>query len=234
MNLEYRNLAEWGKLNRKLKDSNRKWYWSKPSTDEIEGWRLQMFTCDKAAKQESVNNLELLKAKAQEIESPVLIVKGNEISFVGTYFAVAATDLSSDQWCEQFEEDNTRKYYASRPYWCHQVGESDLHEYSMSFFGNDNVFARAPQIGFYDIVEDRKVTDRREQIQKLWDLGFVARRGRPVSAANIRHSGTPSEVALASKLAQQLWHRKLESEVAKKACSIYTSINRYYCWPGSW
>ena len=48
MDLEFKNLAEWGKLSRKLKN-NRSFFWSRPSEDEIAGWRLQMFTCDKEA-----------------------------------------------------------------------------------------------------------------------------------------------------------------------------------------
>ena len=234
MNLQYKNLCEWGKLHRKLKDVNRGWHWNKPSSDEIEGWRLQMFTCEKNAKEESEHNLQQLKAKAQEIESPVLILKGNEIIFAGTEYAVASTDLTSDEWLDDFEANRKSKYYSARPFWTHQVSEYDRHEFSMSAYGSDYIFTRPPQCGFYLVDEDKKLTNRREQIQTLWNLGFVARRGRPITVGNVRHCGTPSDVQLATDLAQRFWKRRCDSEVAKKACQIYTSINRDFCWPGSW
>lgn len=234
MHLEYRNLAEWGKLSRKIKHSNSR-YWSRASQDEIGGWRLQMFTVEKEAKQESVRNLTRLKQKAKEIEAPVLIVKNDNIQFVGTDQAIATTDLIDQEWmdeiCEYFDRKN---FYSSKPFWTHHESSYDKQAYSLHTYGADALFARPPQTGFYLVGEDRKVTDRKEQIQLLWDLGYVARRGRPVSVGWERHSGSPAEIALITNMAKEMWHRRNQSEVATKMCSIYTSINRYYAWPGNW
>lgn len=233
MRLEFKNLAEWGKLSRKLK--NNRSFWSKPSEDEIAGWRLQMFTVDKDAKEESRTNLERLKEKAKDIGAPVLIVKGDNVQLVGTDYAVSASELMDQDWFDEISEFFDRKnMYYSKPFWTHHESDSGTHTFSLHGYGTDAIWARAPQTGFYLVDEDRKVTDRREQIQTLWDLGYVARRGRPVSVGWERHSGSTDEVAMITKQANAMWHRKGHSEVADKICSIYTSINRYYAWPGSW
>lgn len=234
MDLEFQNLAEWGKLHRKIKNNNRSW-WTKPSEDKIAGWRLQMFTCDKEAKLESIRNLDRMKQKAEEIEAPVLVVKGDNIQLVGTELAVTPTELVDQEWIDRVTEYfDKRNYYSSKPFWTHHESSLGTQAYSLHTYGSDATFARSPQTGFYLIDEDRKVTDRREQIQLLWDLGFVARRGRPVSVGWERHSGSPEEIAMITRQAKDMWHRRGYSEVADKICSIYTSINRYYAWPGSW
>ena len=234
MNLEYKNLAEWGKLNRKLKN-NRSFFWNKPTEDEIAAWRLQMFTVDKDAKAESVRNLEQLKDKAKDLGAPVLIVKGNNVQLVGTDNTVDATDLMEQSWYDEIGEWFDRKnFYYSKPFWTHHSNDIGTHTFSLHGYGTDAIWARSPQTGFYLVNEDRKVADRREQIETLWNLGHAAKRGRPVSVGWERHSGSREEIALITKQAQEMWNRKSESEIASKICSIYTSINRYYCWPGSW
>ena len=234
MNLEYQNLAEWGKLHRKLKNT-RSFYWSKPTEDEIAGWRLQMFTVDKDAKAESRRNLTQLKTKAKLIDAPVLIVKGDNVQLVGTDYSIAFTDLMDQTWYDELTRFFDRKnMYYSKPFWVHHESDSDKHTFSLHGYGMDALWARSPETGFYLVEEDRKVTDRREQIQILWDLGYVARRGRPVCVGYERHSGSRAEVALITQQARQMWHRRGHSEVATKVCSTYTSINRYFAWPGSW
>lgn len=234
MNLEYENLAQWGKLHRKIKNNRNSW-WVKPTQDEVDGWKLQMFTVDKESKLESRRNLERMKAKAKEIESPLLIVKSDNVQFAGTKLAVTTNDLSSEEWMNSISEFFDRKnYYYSKPFWTHHESSQDTHAFSLYGYGSDALFARSPQTGFYLVEEDRKVTDRKEQIQLLWDLGFVARRGRPVSVGWERHSGSTDEIAMITRQAKDMWHRRGESEVADKICSIYTSINRYYAWPGNW
>lgn len=234
MELEYENLAQWGKLHRKIKNNRNSW-WAKPSQDEVDGWKLQMFTVDKESKLESKRNLEVLKAKAREIEAPLLIIKGDNIQFAGTRLAVTVNDLSNEDWMNRLSEFFDRQnYYYSKPFWTHHESDQDTHAYSLYGYGSDAIFARSPQTGFYLVDEDRKVTDRKEQIQLLWDLGFVARRGRPVSVGWERHSGSTDEIAMITRQAKEMWHRRGHSEVADKICSIYTSINRYYAWPGNW
>lgn len=234
MQLEYRNLAEWGKLSRKIKHS-RSHYWVKPSQDEVNGWRLQMFTVDKESKQESKRNLDRLKQKAEEIDAPILIVKQNNVQLVGTEYGIPTTDLIDQEWMDDVAEYFDRKnFYSSKPFWTHHESSHGNQAYSLHTYGADALFSRSPDTGFYLMSEDRKVTDRKEQIQLLWDLGFVARRGRPVCVGWERHSGSCEEIAMITRQAKQMWHRKGHSEVADKLCSIYTSINRYYAWPGSW
>ena len=235
MNLEYKNLIEWGKARRKVKNLRGGFFFNKPSQDEIDTWQLQMFTADKQSKAESERNLDQLKQKAEELDMPVLVVRSSEIQFVGTQTAVATTDIYSEQWIQRITDyfDNNRSYFG-KPFCTHTVTDQETHAYTMYCYGHDACFARSSQTGFYNIEQDRKVTDRREQIQMLWDLGFVARRGRPVGVGLERHSGSTEEVAEITRLASKHWHRRGRSEVADKICSAYTSVNRYYAWPGSW
>ena len=233
MKLEFQNLAEWGKLSRKLKN-NRSFFWSKPTEDEIAGWQLQMFTVDKAAKEESAHNLAQMKQKARETESPVLIVKGNNVQFVGTELALATTDLVDQAWMDLVSNYFKNHSYYSKPFWTQHENDRGRTAYSLYAYGGDAMWARHPQTGFYLIDEDRRITDRREQIQILWDLGWVSRRGRPMSVGWERHSGNTDEIVLITQLAKKMWSRRGSSEVADKIYSTYNSINRYYAWPGNW
>lgn len=234
MNLEFENLAEWGKLRRKI-SNQRSYFYTKSSEDEVAGWKLQLFTLDKAAKEESVRNLAQMKQKARETESPVLIVKGNNVQFVGTELALATTDLVDQEWMDRvsnlFENKN---YYYSKPFWTQHENDHGRTAYSLYAYGSDTMWARHPHTGFYLINEDRRITDRREQIQLLWNLGWVSRRGRPMSIGWERHSGSTDEIALITQLAKKMWSRRGSSEVADKIYSTYNSINRYYAWPGNW
>lgn len=233
MDIKFENIAEWGKLHRKIKN-NRGWFYEQPSQDTIDGYRVQMFTLDKIAKQDSVHNLEVLKQKARDISASVLIVKGTEIQFVGTDYD-AYMSLNDEKWMDRYRKAmDSGKFYYSKPFWTHSGSDLNFHTFSLYAYGSDSIFALAPQKGFYDVEKDCKVTNRKQQIEKLWDLGWVSRRGRPVSVGNEKYSGSREEIVEITKLANSMWSRRNESEVAKKICSCYTSINRDFCWPGSW
>ena len=235
MNLEFENLAEWGSLSRKLKNWNRHVFFGKPSQDEIQGWQLQQFTVDKQSREESKRNFQKVLEKAQEIEAPILVIRPNEIQFIGTEYGDAYIGLSDDDWIQRLREyyENRQRYF-SKPFWTQEISDLDLHTFSLSVWGTDAVFARSPQTGFYDVKTGKKITDRKKQIQTLWDLGWAAKRGRPVGVGYQRHSGSREDIALITNQANSMWNRQHESEIAAKVCSIYRSVNRYYAWPGSW
>lgn len=234
MKLEYQNLCQWGKLKRKLNRKSHNFFYS-PNEDDIAGWKLQMFTLEQEAKRESESNLERVKEQANALECPIVVLRDTEVQFIGSNYAVATTDLCDQEWIDRLVEYSDKQgCYASRPFWTHNENDLGNHGYTLYAYGSNHMWARSPQTGFYLVDEDRKVTDRREQIQILWDLGFVARRGRPVGIGPERHCGSREEIALITSQANKLWHRRGHSEVADKICSIYTSINRYYAWPGSW
>lgn len=236
MNLHFDNLAEWGKLNRKIKNQRHMYYWSNPSDDEIASWQLQMFTLDKKAKEESRANIEIILDTAEKIEAQNVVVKSNMLQFIGTENSLAYQDLSSEEWMDRYRQfcDRHNSFYFSKPFWTHAESEHGYHTFSMYAYGLDALFARTPQTGFYDTASRSKITNRKQQIQILWNLGWAAQRGRPVSVGLERHSGSPSEIALITKLASDMWHRRGQSDVADKIISTYTSTNRYYAWPGSW
>jgi len=236
MNLEFENLAEWGKLHRKIKNQRHQWFWTKPSKDEVESWRLQMFTVDKKAQEESEQNLGKILDVASQAEAPYVVLKPDMLQFVGTENSLAHTVLASEEWMDQYRQfcEKNSHFYFSKPFWTHAESDQGLHTFTLYAYGLDALFARSPQTGFYDTKAGKKITDRKQQITTLWDLGWAARRGRPVSVGNERHSGSTSEIQLITKLASDMWHRRGQSDVADRIISTYTSTNRYYAWPGSW
>jgi hypothetical protein len=88
--------------------------------------------------------------------------------------------------------------------------------------------------GVYDVQSGRRLTNRRDIIERMWALGFAANRGRPLAFAKLRWTGSREELELITELADRYWNRRYESEAAKKMVSAYTSINRYAAWPGAW
>jgi hypothetical protein len=88
--------------------------------------------------------------------------------------------------------------------------------------------------GVYDVATGRRLTNRREIIERMWRLGFAAQRGRPLSIARTRWTGNREELTEVADLAERHWNRRNTSDVAKKLVSAWRSINRYAAWPGSW
>ena len=88
--------------------------------------------------------------------------------------------------------------------------------------------------GIYDVATGRRLTNRREIIERMWALGFAAQRGRPLLIARVRWTGNRQELEHVTQLAQQYWDRRHQSDMAKKMVSAFRSINRYAAWPGAW
>lgn len=229
MNLHFENLREWGIVHRKLQRQVR---WNSFFVDHSDpaGLRVQEFTLDKPARDESTHNLQELLTFCRSMNVPVLVGKANSIQLVGHEYQIPETDLLDEQ-CRDRISDEGLSYY--RPRWTHFCSETDHWCQQLYGFG-DNLWLRSPEIGFYDVESGTKITDRKQQIEMLWGLGFVSRRGRPVSAATESACGTPSDVVALTNLAQQMRKKSYRSDVAKRVNGVYNSTRRYFCWPGNW
>ena len=229
MNLHFENLREWGKVHRKLQRQVR-WNSFFVEHSDPSGLRVQMFTLDKPAGEESKHNLQELLKFCKAMDVPVLVGKASSFQLVGHQYQIPETDLLSES-CRERIADEELSYY--RPRWTHYCSETGHWCQQLYGFG-EHLWLRSPEIGFYDVESGKKITDRKQQIETLWSLGFVSRRGRPVSAANESACGSPSDIISLTNLARQMQEKRWQSDVAKRIVGVYNSTHRYYCWPNNW
>ena len=229
MNLQFENLREWGIVHRKLQRQTR-WNSFFVEHSDPAGLRVQQFTLDKPAAEESKHNLQELLTFCRTMDVPVLVGKANSFQLIGHQYQISETDLLSES-CNTRIADAELSFY--RPRWTHYCSETGHWCQQLYGFG-EHLWLRGPEIGFYDTESGKKITDRKQQIEMLWNLGFVSRRGRPVTAASESACGTPSDVVAITNLARTLGGRRHQSDIAKRAVSLYNSTRRYFCWPNNW
>lgn len=191
--------------------------------------RMLMFTTENRAQEESLLNLEHFKTLGRAYNMRYLVTNRVKIQFVGhDHLELVRQTIARDAWNEAYKKENHG------------------HGMDMSIDATDSgsvLHVRAynhglmlkEQYGVYDLSEDRRVTNRKEIIQRFWDYGFATWRGRPPTVAQLRWSGPCESLTHLTKLADQYW--KLDNgrnEVARKIVSAYRSINRYAAWPGAW
>ena len=189
---------------------------------------LLMFTIGPKADEDAANNLDFLLTLGQKHSATHLVLHANKIQ----YLANDATngieqDLLPTEWTQQYQEWLESK---NLEFAVHESGQGFCH----SFRTWRRAFATRKTHGIYDLATGRRLTNRQEIIERIWDHGFAAWRGRPLSVANIKWSGSREELEDLVKIADRYWSRRHKSDMAKKMCSAYTSINRYAAWPGAW
>lgn len=225
--LNYLNIYQANKVGRRLKRDRYGGYYGKEHTRE--GDTLTMFTIDPVAQRESRANLDLILTVARDHGQRLVVFKPNQIQVAGGGDARSvANQLFPGAWLEHYQQwiDSTSPITASTQ--ASQAGES------MEFYSWRNCLAWIGHQGVYDVDTGQRLTNRRDIIERMWDLGFAAHRGRPLSVARIRWTGEREELVELTELAERHWHRANRSEVAKKMVSAYRSINRYAAWPGAW
>lgn len=192
---------------------------------------LSLFTLESQARQHSLDNLDRVLQVARQHDQNLVIVKSKMIQVVGAgsgQNTTVAKTLLPAQWLEDYAKwiDNSGSVGA-------RFDTSNRGE-AMEFWMYRPGVVLPRQQGVYDVTTGRRLTNRREIIQRIWDLGFASARGRPPHAARIRWTGTREELEEITVLADRYWSRRNTSEAAKKLVSAYRSINRYAAWPGAW
>jgi hypothetical protein len=230
MNLHFKNIKQWGDLHRKVKSRRHSWFHDNEDTN---GVRVQLFTVDKPAQEESQANLKTLKEFCRTFGVPYLICKPTKIQLVGHNARIGDSDLMSKEFYEELQDNFQQKWYYS-PHWTTFENEIGYYKQELTGVYGEALWMRSPQTGFWDIKKDEKITDRKLQIRTLWDLGFISKRGRPITVADERWSGSPEEIRQLTNLAATMQYRKHESEVASKIMQAYNVIHRDNCWPGHW
>jgi hypothetical protein len=190
--------------------------------------RLIVFTTESRAQEESRLNLEHFCLLGKTYQQRYLVVSRARIQFVGhDHLELIKKSISKEAWYEQYQD---RHAFGPTMY-------SDTTELGgvLHLRMYDHGIMLKDQYGVYDLYEDRRIRNREEIIRAFWDYGFATWRGRPPTVAQLRWSGPRKHLEHLTQMADYYWNiNPNDSEVAKKICSAYRSINRYAAWPGAW
>lgn len=210
---------------------NHPWNTGTPATREVD--RLTVFTHGEAARQQSQDNLDFCLQVARKHDMNVVVFKDCQIQMAGgrsvdSRCAAAVYRLFPHSWLSAYEAwlDTQHPQRA-------MTQDSDEGE-SLEFYSYRHCFSVPEHQGVYDVGTGRRITNRRDIIERFWTLGFATSRGRPPSIARIRWTGSKSELKEITELADRHWDRRYASEAAKKLVTPFRSINRYAAWPGAW
>ena len=230
--LKYQTINEANQVQDRLRRNHYGRNLWRSDTHTRDGDTLSLFTLSPEAERDSKANFDLVMATARHYGQTLLCIKPTQIQVAGTGDSgrtqAVADALFPKDWIKSYEEwiDSS---HGGRP----RLEQSLLGEVC-EFYTYRPAFCLRGQQGVYDVATGRRLTNRREIIERMWDLGFAAQRGRPLSIARIRWTGQRDELEEISELADRYWNRRYTSEAAKKLVSAWRSINRYAAWPGSW
>lgn len=229
--LNYQIISEANKTQERLRRNGYGNRWQ-DSNHTREADTLSLFTLGPQAQQHSRANFDLVMSLAQQYRQDLLVIKPQQVQVAGVGDGSLNRDMARvlfpDTWLREYERwiDTT---HAISP----RFDQSEQGAF-LEFYTYRPALCLREQQGVYDVATGRRLTNRREIIERMWRLGFAAQRGRPLSIARIRWTGNREELTEVADLADRYWNRRNTSEVAKKMVSAWRSINRYAAWPGSW
>ena len=198
----------------------------------LDGDEMTVFTFGKRASAESENNLQRCLTAARDYEQDLVIITENRIQVAGGTGSgrheLVAQALFPTAWLREYNNwlESTNPVKPSFHDGCH--GEF------LDFYSWRRSLCLKEHQGVYDVATGQRLKNRRDIIERMWAMGFAARRGRPLTIAKPKWCGEREELEEITVLADRFWSRRSHSEVAKKIVSTYTSINRYCAWPGAW
>lgn len=189
---------------------------------------LLMFTVGTQAEQDAIDNLDFLLSLGKKHSATHLVLHGNKIQYLADHNSNGIEqDLLPTEWTQRYRE------WVDSPnidFTVQDSGQGFCHSFRIW----RRAFATRKTHGIYDLSTGVRLTNRQEIIERIWNHGFAAWRGRPLAVANIKWSGSREELEDLTVIADRYWNRRHKSDMAKKMCSAYTAINRYAAWPGAW
>jgi len=227
--IRYRVISEANNIVRRLKRNmyDRPWGDRNHTRD---GDSLTLFTLKPQALCDSATNLDLVMSVARAYGQELVVVKPNMIQIAGRdrRCEAVADILFPQAWRREHQEwlDSTSPMIP-------RLDRNDRGEVCEFYTWRPALCVDQHQ-GVYDVATGDRLKNRRDIIERMWALGFAAQRGRPLSMARQRWTGSCEELDLITRLADQHWQRASGSEAAKKMVSTFRSINRYAAWPGAW
>ena len=228
--LEHQKIHDVNKIQRRIKSDHYGIRGSHKHTREAD--QLLEFTLGPAAEQASLAVLESVLATARSHGQDLVVITESQIQIgqvgEGDGCRKAIRALFPQEWLEE----NDRWVDATsgvRP----TFDQSRYGEFGQFYNFRPNLIVQKHR-GVYDAASGRRLTNRQEIINRMWSAGFAAARGRPLTYCKIRWAGERDHLVDVMELADRYWSQRRTSEVAKKICSAFTSINRYAAWPGAW
>lgn len=229
--LTYKIISESNKTQERLRRNayGNRWQDSNHTRDAD---TLSLFTLGPQSQADSKANFDLIMGTARHYHQDLVVLKPQQIQVAGfgdgSRGRDAARVLFPDTWLREYEQwIDTSHPINVKTDTSEQGAVSEFYTYRPSLCLRE-------QQGVYDVASGRRLTNRREIIERMWRLGFAAHRGRPLSFARIRWTGNREELEIITDLAERHWNRRNTSEAAKKLVSAWRSINRYAAWPRSW
>ena len=224
MHLQIKDVSLYTKVTSRLKNGRH----YRNFQEERAGLQLQQFTAQKIAIEHSLQNKNEILERAKKLGIPTVILHSEGMQFVGQS-NVTTQEILTDTQIDGLNEGSENRWNSAR--W--NVIDNDEGYQVLDFNVNfDMNLVLTSDAGFY--VDGVKVKNRYDQINKLWSYGYPAKRGRPLSVGRLAHSGTKQEIEQLVRWTDELRLARTGSEVATKAISIYSSLNRHYAWPEHW
>lgn len=226
---------------------SRVWYrYNSGATRESD--QMLTFTLTEVAAQDSETNFEYLREFARRHGAPYFIITDCGVQFVGHDHEILKTEFITVRMIDDYH--TYREHATDHDYYRGQSLSSIMNE--RNYQGDDTGMYASKfdswtlnggwvlpkRRGFYNTETGEKITNRRQQIETLWKLGFMSRRGRPVTAASPSISITGDEVNEMIRLLNNidLKHKsgKPYNEFTASIHALYRRVTRYCAWPGFW
>ena len=231
--LEIRNIHAYNEAGERLR---RRYYnWINSNGEEARKTdTLTEFTFRTHAMLDSSANLENLLELGHNAGVSMLVFKPKTVQFVADSDAVTAawytvfSESQLQEWEQIMASRSNNSYYGPFATWCDNTDAGS----TASITHYQSPFGVKEHAGVYDCTTGEKITDRRIVIQRAWDLGFACSRGRPLTMARTKWSGTREDLVRAEEIYREF--RGSQSDPARKLCSVYNSAARHYAWPGTW
>ena len=195
---------------------------------------LTEFTFRTHALLDSSANLENLLELGRTAGVSLLVFKPRTVQFVAPADAVTAawhTVFSESQlheWEQTLATRGNNVYYSTFATWCDNTNAGSASSVTHYLAP----FAVKEHAGVYDCDTGDRITDRRAVIQRVWDLGFACKRGRPLTVARTAWSGSREDLVRAEEIYDEF--RDNHSDPARKLRAVYNTAARHYAWPGTW
>lgn len=206
--------------------------WHQNDGNSRDGDEMQLFTFSKQATADSLANLDRCLNLAQQQGMDLLVITPSRLQIAG--------DGKNNKTQKVLSRLIPKDWLIAYNDWLQSTSdvrpslENSSHGEYVEFYTYRKSLCVQEHQGVYDVATGQRIKNRREIIQRMWDLGFAAHRGRPLALARSRWAGDREELEVITALADKYWNRRHSSEAAKKMVSAYTSINRYCAWPGAW